>query len=126
MPRYIGERFAELYVGTPDGKISLPCGNRTYENIGEAKKKFPYDRCYIKVGEHWCHRTTLKCIINPVLRALQFWNRRPYVIASITEFKDDGLPYFNHYAFQRVERPQTTARCADEAKQESTTSKGKP
>jgi len=50
---------------------------------------------------NWCHRTWLKCIVNPILRFIQFWTDKPYVISSITEFKD-GLPYFQHYSLQRV------------------------
>ncbi len=43
------------------------------------------------------HRTKLKCIVNPILRFIQYNSDEPYVITS--KFKD-GV--FLGYSFQRV------------------------
>lgn len=43
------------------------------------------------------HRTKVKCIINPILRKIQFFTNKPYVIASVT---DHG--YFLYYKIMRV------------------------
>lgn len=59
------------------------------------------DKYYIKREWGWNHSTPLKCIVNPVLRKLQFWTWKPYVISSMTEFID-GKPHFIRYVFQRV------------------------
>lgn len=52
-------------------------------------------------NKYWNHRSPLKCIVNPILRRLQFFTDRPYVIASKTEFID-GEPNFIKYDFIRV------------------------
>lgn len=104
MAKYTGERYNELYSIRDDGKIyvnSGPTVGRVYNSLEEAITKFDYDKCYVQIEGNWCHRTWLKCIVNPILRFIQFWTDKPYVIASITEFKD-GLPYFKHYSFERV------------------------
>ena len=44
------------------------------------------------------HRTTLKCIINHILRTIQFYTMKPFVIAS--EFNDGK---FIRYKICRVE-----------------------
>lgn len=36
-------------------------------------------------GTRMIHKTKLKCIINPILRGLQFYTWEPYVIVSIFE-----------------------------------------
>lgn len=50
----------------------------------------------------WNHAPTRKVIINPILRKLQWWTDRPYVIGSICEWNEYGRPVFVKYAFQRV------------------------
>ncbi len=47
---------------------------------------------------NWCHRHPIKIVINPMLRFIQFWTDKPYVIASITEFKNEK-PIFIKFAF---------------------------
>lgn len=106
MARFIGEQWNELYFIRNDGKVYVNAGptvGRIYDSLEEAISKFDYDKCYVKIEGYWCHRTRLKCIINPILRFLQFWTDKPYVIASMTNFKDD-LPYFSHYTMQRKKK----------------------
>lgn len=43
------------------------------------------------------HRTWFKCLLNPILRKLQFWTDRPYVIVSRIEDKE-----VVGYGFQRT------------------------
>ena len=98
------DNWNELYYLRNDGKIYVNAGptvGRIYDSLEEAISKFGYDKCYVQIEGCWCHRTWLKCIVNPILRFIQFWTDKPYVISSITEFKD-GLPYFQHYSLQRV------------------------
>ena len=45
------------------------------------------------------HRSRIKCIINPVLRKLQYYTNKPYVIASFITDKGE----FSHYVVKRVE-----------------------
>lgn len=40
-------------------------------------------------SEGYSHRSPVKSILNPVLRAVQFWSNRPYVIATDVDFMDD-------------------------------------
>lgn len=47
------------------------------------------------------HRTPLKCIVNPILRRIQFWTDRPWVITSLMKEVDDRLT-FVRYEFHRV------------------------
>lgn len=56
-----------------------------------------------RVNGNWNHVTTLKCIVNPILRKIQFFTNKPFVIASICEFKKDSAPEFKKYTFTRVE-----------------------
>lgn len=58
---------------------------------------------YHKINGCEVHRSPLKCIVNPVLRLLQFWRKDPYVIATKTEYIK-GYPNFVSYTFQRVEK----------------------
>lgn len=44
------------------------------------------------------HSTTLKHIVNPILRILQFYTKRPYVLVSVL----DG-PYFVGYQIKKME-----------------------
>lgn len=50
----------------------------------------------------WMHRTPLKCVINPILRFIQFWTNKPFVIYSECE-KIDGKQHFIKYGFGRIE-----------------------
>ena len=59
------------------------------------------DKYYIYEGNNWYHKTPLKLLVNPLLRKIQFFTRRPYVIASKTEFKE-GNPKFLGYSFRRI------------------------
>ena len=45
------------------------------------------------------HSTRLKRIVNPVLRKLQFWTRRPFLIYSVIEIENNKFLY---YGFGRV------------------------
>ena len=60
------------------------------------------DRYYVCEDGLWMHRSPLKLALNPVLRKLQFWTRKPWVIASRTEF-GTGRPHFTGYTLARVE-----------------------
>jgi hypothetical protein len=39
------------------------------------------------------HRTNLKCIVNPILRAIQFWTNTPIVIVSNFNDYDKFIGY---------------------------------
>lgn len=102
MARHIGENWKEVgSVEYVDGKAQCCHNGRSYDSILAARRGMKYDKYYVKAEGYWMHRPRIKCIINPILRKLQFWTRKPYVIASITEFKD-GVPYFVRYSFTRV------------------------
>lgn len=47
------------------------------------------------------HRTLLKITVNPILRLLQFWTWKPYVIGSIMD-EVNGEWIFLRYTFSRV------------------------
>ena len=51
----------------------------------------------------WMHRTPLKLFINPILRFIQFWTMKPFVIASDTDFDENGKPHFMGYCICKVE-----------------------
>ena len=59
---------------------------------------------YFVYSENVCtmHRTPLKCIINPLLRILQFWDDKPYVIASNCKKLSNNKITFISYAFMKV------------------------
>ena len=59
------------------------------------------DKFYIKIEDSWVHRTPLKVSINPILRLLQWFTDKPYVIASKTSWKD-GKPHYTGYTFTKV------------------------
>lgn len=48
------------------------------------------------------HRTPLKCIVNPILRKIQFWTDEPWVISSICEKDENGTWHFIKYELARV------------------------
>jgi hypothetical protein len=60
------------------------------------------NKYYIFEDEMWKHKPPLKLFVNPILRKLQFWTDKPLVIASITEFTEDGTPYFVRYKLKRL------------------------
>ena len=50
------------------------------------------------------HISYLKLILNPVLRLLQFYTDKPYVISSIVEFNaPHEIPEFKKYSFSKVQ-----------------------
>ena len=55
---------------------------------------------FIKTTNGWIHKTRLKVTINPVLRFIQFWTNKPFVIISNCEFKNN-MPIFLNYSFER-------------------------
>ena len=61
---------------------------------------------YVLVDGRWQHRSLLKCIVNPILRLLQYKRNDPYVIATLTDFVY-GYPVFVKYTFQRVSYTKT-------------------
>jgi hypothetical protein len=63
-----------------------------------SKHVFYHDRVY----DCWMHRPLLKVIVNPILRKLQFFTKKPWVISSIVEMKN-GIPVFKRYSMHRVE-----------------------
>ena len=48
------------------------------------------------------HSTRLKRIINPILRKIQFWTFRPYVIVSIFEKDENKNFIFKKYGFKSI------------------------
>lgn len=54
----------------------------------------------------WMHRTPLKCFVNPILRAIQFWTDKPYVIYSNCE-KIEEKWHFKKYGFGRIKYIKT-------------------
>ena len=65
------------------------------------------DKTIIRVNGNLRHITYLKLILNPVLRLLQFYTDKPYVIASIVQFNDSHdpheIPEFIKYSFSKVQ-----------------------
>lgn len=60
------------------------------------------NKYYVKLeNDKWVHRHPVKVVINPILRTIQFWTNKPYVIASDTEFKNNN-PTFIKFRFCRV------------------------
>lgn len=48
------------------------------------------------------HKTWFKCFFNPILRRIQFWTDRPYVIYSNVSFDEVGGIKVLGYGFGRV------------------------
>ena len=59
------------------------------------------DRYYKNVDGQWTHQSPIKLLVNPILRKIQFYTDRPFVIASVTEFVNKK-PRFVKYAIRRV------------------------
>ena len=57
------------------------------------------ERIHVLAG--WRHKTPLKCLINPILRKIQFWTKKPLVIASKTDIVNN-IPHFRGYVLTRV------------------------
>ncbi len=57
---------------------------------------------YVYEDGNWMHKTPIKLFINPILRKIQFFTNKPYVIASLTMFVGD-VPCFIKYQIHRVE-----------------------
>ena len=62
------------------------------------------DKYYVQDKECgcWMHRSPLKCIVNPILRKIQFWTKEPFVICSKTDFDEKGVPHFKCYGLIRT------------------------
>ena len=62
------------------------------------------DKYYVQDKECgcWMHRTPLKCIVNPILRKMQFLTKEPLVICSKTDFDENGTPHFKGYGLIRT------------------------
>jgi len=76
------------------------------QNLDDGKILHELDRDFVYEDDTWKHKTRLKCIVNPILRKLQFWTDRPYVIASdcfyVHHFTLGKIPVFIGYKFCRV------------------------
>lgn len=60
------------------------------------------NKYYIQLSEkHWIHPTPIKKLINPILRKIQWYTNKPFVIASKTKWKNNK-PFFIKYSFQRA------------------------
>jgi len=59
--------------------------------------------CFVERDGIMVHRTLLKCIMNPILRLIQWWTTSPYVIASEYDKCHINGYYFIKYRFIRVE-----------------------
>lgn len=59
------------------------------------------DKYFIYKNGCWMHRTYLKRFINPLLRFIQFYTDKPYVIYSICE-KNNEKWHFIKYGFGRI------------------------
>lgn len=60
-------------------------------------KYFVYNSKY----DCWMHKTPLKCFVNPILRFIQFYTDKPFVIYSECE-KNNEKWHFIKYGFGRV------------------------
>lgn len=56
---------------------------------------------FIFEENQWKHKTKLKCTINPILRKIQFFTDKPWVIASLVEFKNKK-PVFLGYRLRKL------------------------
>lgn len=72
--------------------------------IREFMSESSKDKYYVQDKECgcWMHRSPLKCIINPLLRKIQFWTKEPLVICSNTDFDENGVPHFKGYGMTRT------------------------
>ena len=59
------------------------------------------NKYYVYENGIWMHRSPIKLAINPILRKIQFFTDKPFVIASETIFVDK-IPQFVGYKFCRI------------------------
>lgn len=59
-----------------------------------------------KGKKYWTHKTSLKCFVNPILRILQFFTDKPFIITSVCEFRKNQEPLFIKYNIQRVKHKE--------------------
>lgn len=63
------------------------------------------DRYYIKVGpSSWIFRSPLIRVVNPILRAIQFWAQEPWVLVAVSSDNGHDRPHFWYYEFVRLPR----------------------
>ena len=56
-----------------------------------------------RTNGNWSHKTPLKMILNPILRFIQFYSNKPYVITSNAELVENSHPRFKTYTFIKVQ-----------------------
>lgn len=61
------------------------------------------NRYFIKEDGQLFHIPKIKLVINPFLRLFQFYTKKPFVIASITDVTNEK-PIFIEFKFVRVTR----------------------
>ncbi len=66
------------------------------------RRSHPKDKYFFTVNGKLIHKSPIKVWLNPILRRIQFYTNKPYVITSITEWKQDGTPTFVKYAIRQV------------------------
>lgn len=55
------------------------------------------------------HKPLIKVLVNPILRFIQFWTNKPYVIASIViQSETDSEWKFYRYIITRIDRPRVS------------------
>lgn len=76
---------------------------KKYYNSRRAQRKKKLNECFVydSEGNTINHRTKLKLIVNPILRKIQFYTSRPWVIASECTYRN-GRYYFVRYKIARV------------------------
>lgn len=63
---------------------------------------------FVRNKNGWNHKTSIKCLINPIFRLVQFYTFKPFVIASLCDITDSENPKFIKYQFKRVRYEQYT------------------
>lgn len=56
-----------------------------------------------RTNGNWSHKTPLKMILNPILRFVQFYTNKPYIIVSHVELIENSHPRFKRYGIMYVE-----------------------
>lgn len=57
---------------------------------------------------HRVHKTNLKCFMNPLLRTIQYWTDKPYVIASLFDDNREFVTYkIARVQYYKYEEPPT-------------------
>jgi len=97
--------MARIYY---ESRIRPPFFNTTDSTVGyDTMNRSINDAFVIRDGKEVAHRTLLKIILNPILRSVQFWSNKPYVIASEYDYCPVNGFYFIHYRFMKVEQKTT-------------------